>query len=290
MISVIVPVFNDSKGLYKCLVALSRQTIGIQQCEVIVVDNGSKYSPKSIVDNYSFARLLIENTPGSYAARNKGISKAKGEFIVLLDADCTPMNDWLEQGVKELKQSPPKTIIGGQVKLIQSNNPSAVELYQCLVGSQQKENIQDRNFTSTSNLFVRYSGYIEIGPFEERLLSGGDRDWSWRAEELGYKIKYCPSAIIETLPRKNLRAAILQARRITGGRFHFEQLGLKSNSYLTQHLAPHRNSWQSFVWICKHSNLSSFNRTRVLFVAIIVKIAQVIERWRLKFGATTERC
>ena len=290
MISVIVPVFNDSKGLDRCLAALSQQTIGVQQFEVIVVDNGSRSSPESVVEKYSFARLLFESTPGSYAARNKGISEAAGEFIVLLDADCTPMNDWLEQGIKELKQSTERTIIGGQVRLIQSSNPGAVELYQCLAGSQQKENIEDRDFSSTSNLFVRYSGCNEIGPFEERLLSGGDRDWSWRAGELGFKIKYCPSAVVETLPRKNLRAAIRQARRITGGRFHFEKLGLKSKSFLTRHLASHRSSWESFVWICKHPNLSLFDRVRVLFVAIILKVSQIIERWRLKSGANAERC
>ena len=290
MISIIVPVYNDREGLKRCMDALSSQTIDPQQFEVIVVDNGSECSPEAIVGNYAFAKLFVENTPGSYAARNKGVSKAKGEYLAFLDADCIPENDWLEQGIKELKRSAPNTIIGGDVKLIQSRMPGTVELYQCLVGFQQKEHIQQRKFTSTADLFIRHTGYFEIGPFEERLLSGGDANWSWRAIKLGFTIKYCPVAIVETLPRKTLRAAILQARRITGGRFQIEQLGHKSNSFDTQYLSLRRNSWQSFVWICKHPDLSLVNRARVLYVAIILKLVQIIERWRLKYGAAAERC
>ena len=290
MISIIVPVYNDREGLKKCLDALSTQTIDPQQFEVIVVDNGSETSPEAVVGNYAFAKLFVENTPGSYAARNKGVSKAKGEYLVFLDADCIPENNWLEQGIDELKQNAANTIVGGNVKLIQSSSPSAVELYQCLVGFQQKEHIQERNFTTTATLFIRHAGYYEIGPFEERLLSGGDANWSWRAVKIGFRIVYCPTAIVETLPRRSLRKAVLQVRRVAGGRYQFEQLDLKSDSYNGQRLVPHRSSWQSIVWICKHPDLSLVNRARVLYVAIILKLVQIIERWRLKYGAAAERC
>ena len=109
MVSVIVPVFNDHKGLKTCLDSLSNPIIGSQQFDVNIVDSGSECTPEATVSNYSFAKLFFENTSGSYAARNKGISKAKGEYLVFLDADGIPENDWLEQGIKELKRSTPNT-------------------------------------------------------------------------------------------------------------------------------------------------------------------------------------
>ena len=107
MVSVIVPVFNDHKGLKTCLDSLSNPIIGSQQFDVDIVDSGSECTPEATVRNYSFAKLFVENTSGSYAGRNKGISKAK--YLAFLDADSIPENDWLEQGIKELKRSTPNT-------------------------------------------------------------------------------------------------------------------------------------------------------------------------------------
>ncbi len=287
--TVIIPVFNDNAGLKNCLDALQDQSLPHNQFEVVVVDNGSEKNPQDLIKKYPFTKIVYEHTPGSYAARNAGISVANGDYLAFLDADCIPESGWLEEGKEILGTGTVKTLIGGEVKLIQSEKPTAVELYQCLVGFQQKENIESKRFTVTANLFVRRTDAIAIGPFEENLLSGGDRDWSWRAQELGFNIQYCASAVVKTKPRRTLLTAIRQARRVTGGRYYFQRLGLANNPLISKRLTPHRNSWEALKWLCNHPGLSHKDRIPVLTVSVIIKIAQIVELWRLKIGAKAER-
>ncbi len=94
-VSVIIPVYNDAGRLRICLAALHKQTYDSDRYEIIVIDNGSDPSP--VMDNLKveFDNVVYDQelTPGSYAARNKGITIAKGDVIAFTDADCIPVNN-----------------------------------------------------------------------------------------------------------------------------------------------------------------------------------------------------
>ncbi|MCF6204856.1 MAG: glycosyltransferase family 2 protein [Methylococcaceae bacterium] len=289
VISIIIPVYNDSIGLKKCLEKIQKQSYPIHKVETVVVDNASATSPQTIVYSFPFAKYLYEEKPGSYAARNKGMSIASGKYLVFLDADCTPEPDWLEKGIKCLEEAPDKTLIGGEVKFIPSKKPTATELYQLIVGFQQKENIEQKKFSVTANLFIKKKDALNIGTFEEELLSGGDRDWCWRALNLGITITYCKKAVVKTPPRRLLKNAIKQTRRVAGGRYSFQQLKLTENPVIVNRLKPARTNLQSLAWIIQHPQLSSINRVKVLNVAIFLKLITIVEKWRLKHGSKAER-
>ncbi|NJP21006.1 MAG: glycosyltransferase family 2 protein [Hydrococcus sp. CRU_1_1] len=57
---------------------------------------------KEVVAQFSQAFVTYESFPSSFAARNQGISLAKGDIIAFTDADCIPAIDWIEKGVKNL--------------------------------------------------------------------------------------------------------------------------------------------------------------------------------------------
>ncbi len=103
-VSVIVPVYNHAEHLKLCLGALDNQTYPKNCYEVIVIDNGSDdlENIKQIVNQYTQTTFTSESKPGSYAARNQGLSIVKGEIIAFTDADCIPNNNWLEKGVENL--------------------------------------------------------------------------------------------------------------------------------------------------------------------------------------------
>ena len=94
-ISVIIPVYNDSQRLQLCLAALENQSYPKDSYEVIVIDNNSTDNVKKIVNNCSQAIYAFKKTKGSYAARNKGISLARGEVLAFTDSDCIPTHHWL---------------------------------------------------------------------------------------------------------------------------------------------------------------------------------------------------
>lgn len=289
LISIITPVYNDEQGLKNCLHAISQQTSYLPQTEVIVVDNASEASPEALVNTFNFARYSYEKKAGSYAARNKGMSVAKGKYWFFLDADCIPHPKWLETGVNALQAVDNRVLFGGDIIFTLSSKPTAIELYQYIVGFQQKENIENKQFSATANLFIKKEDALNIGLFEERLLSGGDRNWCWRAIEQGIEVAYCSNAEVTTKPRRLLKNAVKQTRRIAGGRFHSQLLGFNKSPIIKQRQKPHRSNLEAMLWILKHPELSYLQRLQVFFVAIFLKGVTIIEYWRLKLGAKAER-
>ncbi len=88
-VSVIVPVYNVEKYIKNCLESLVNQTL--KDIEIIIVNDGSTDSSKSIIDEYiekydNIVYLEKENG-GLSDARNYGLNYAKGEYVAFLDSD-----------------------------------------------------------------------------------------------------------------------------------------------------------------------------------------------------------
>lgn len=286
-VSVIIPVYNDQAGIDACVDALSKQSWPQDHYEIIVVDNGSS-PPIRIDSKYKhLVRLIQCHTPGSYAARNAGMSAARGEVLAFTDADCVPDQDWIRSGALALEQENGGSLIGGEIKLFLSKNPTATERYQYITGFMQQENIENQGFTVTANLFATRKQAEKIGPFDEKLLSGGDREWSWRAGHRGFKVRYSQNAIVHTSPRTSLAAAIRQVRRGAGGRLTLRRLG---HAHITPAgIKPHRSISNAVFWIFSHPELSAWMRLQVFVVASILKMVQIIETFRLRLGTSPER-
>lgn len=116
-VSVVIPVSNDFERLKTCLKALEEQTYPKKLYEVIVVDNGSDEDINPLVIQFSQAFATQESRRGSYTARNKGDSLAKGDVIAFTDSDCIPNCDWIEKGVANLLQVFNCGLVVGKIKV-----------------------------------------------------------------------------------------------------------------------------------------------------------------------------
>lgn len=287
LVSVIIPVFNDASGIARTLKGLSQQSWSLGGIEVIVVDNGSE-PPVALAAGYPFPVQVVRcDTPGSYAARNAGAAVAKGEVFAFTDADCIPCEHWLERGIAPLIEGGGRWAVGGEVLFTPIDSPTGVALYQMTTGFGQEGNIRDKGFSATANLFCTKAQFEKVGPFEERLLSGGDREWAWRASTHQIGMTYQPDAIVYTAPRSTLREAIRQARRVVAGRAGLRKLGLAhiGDSAVTKQ----RSAWESVRWILANRDLNAWDRLRVLLMAILIRVAAGVESVRLALGATPER-
>lgn len=89
LISIIVPVYNVEKYLYKCVDSIISQTY--KNIEIILVDDGSPDRCGDICDRYaetdSRVKVIHKKNGGLSDARNVGIDIAKGEFISFIDSD-----------------------------------------------------------------------------------------------------------------------------------------------------------------------------------------------------------
>lgn len=286
-VTVIVPVFNDAAGVLSCLGALAGQTYPADRFEVVIVDNGST-PPLILPETFAFTvRVTRCETPGSYAARNAGVKAAAGKILAFTDADCIPRPEWIEQGVIRLSREGGRCIVGGEVRIVEPAERRGVSLYQFVTGFSQRENIEQKGFSATANLFCPVREFMASGPFDERLLSGGDREWAWRSARSGFRVVFEKHAVVETRPRTSLRAAIRQARRVAAGRKFLREHGLDHIG--PQALAPHRSPLQSIRWILRQRQLSWWERIKVLQAATLLKGAGHIEAMRLHFGGSAER-
>lgn len=96
-VSVILPVYNGEKYIKKCMESLIDQTL--KEIEIICVDDGSVDGTLEALkeyENLDNVTVITQENAGAGAARNKGMSYAKGEYLSFLDADDIFEKDMLE--------------------------------------------------------------------------------------------------------------------------------------------------------------------------------------------------
>ena len=93
-LSVIIPVFNGQKSIGRCLDSVLSLHLPSDSLEVIVIDDCSTDGTLSVLKDYAdryeeidYIHFPVNKKPGG--ARNAGIRRAKGEYILFLDADDT---------------------------------------------------------------------------------------------------------------------------------------------------------------------------------------------------------
>jgi glycosyltransferase involved in cell wall biosynthesis len=100
LISIIIPVYNCSKYINKCIDSIINQK-GVDY-EILLIDDGSTDSSGNICDLYAKKHKNImvyhKENEGVSAARNTGIDKCRGEYITFVDSD-----DFLEPNALSLK-------------------------------------------------------------------------------------------------------------------------------------------------------------------------------------------
>ena len=94
-VSIIVPVYNTSKYLDKCITSLINQTL--KDIEIIIVNDGSIDDSQKKIELWQKKdkriKLYNKENGGQASARNLGLSVANGEYIAFLDSDDYVTND-----------------------------------------------------------------------------------------------------------------------------------------------------------------------------------------------------
>ena len=88
-ISIIVPIYNDSKYLVKCIESIIHQTY--TNLQIILIDDGSTDNSLEICQEYAKkdSRILVihKENGGLPSARNAGLDVSNGEYVMFCDAD-----------------------------------------------------------------------------------------------------------------------------------------------------------------------------------------------------------
>lgn len=288
-VSVIIPVYNDNQSLRLCLQALAKQTYPKECYEIIVVDNNSQENVSDVTRDFEQVRLVHEAQPGSYIARNRGLTIATGDIIAFTDADCIPTPQWIEQGVATLLSQPNVGLVAGHIDLFPENvnRPNPFELYEMLEMSFPQDSfVANGHFGVTANLFT-FSHVIQtVGNFDSTLKSGGDKQWGQRVFQAGYRQLYSKGACIKHPTRNTWKDLRKRGTRIIGGRYDMIKATKTSQLALfLDFLDFLKPPFRFFIRTWSDQRLSGFGqKCQFSIVMLRLRLAAIQERSRLQFG------
>ncbi len=116
-VSVIIGVYNVEAYLRECLDSVVNQTIGLDELEVIAVDDGSTDGSGAILDEYAarYPQITVihqANSGGPSRPRNVGLDRATGTYVYFLDSDDYLGTEALERMVAMARRNDSDIVLG----------------------------------------------------------------------------------------------------------------------------------------------------------------------------------
>ena len=173
-LSIVIPYFNAASFLERTLEAIKQQVV--VNYELIVVDDGSDTMNKNVLmaNQYQIDVLLTQENQGQAAARNAGILKAKGEYILNWDADDYFEPDFSARAIKILNENPTIKLVTSYA--LRTADGVSGELIKPAGGSYQ--NFLFENAALGSAMF-RKKDWQETGGYDEAEAVRGYEDWEF---------------------------------------------------------------------------------------------------------------
>jgi glycosyltransferase involved in cell wall biosynthesis len=215
-ISVIIPTFNNANSIDRTLKGLVETNKGELSIEIIIVDNNSNDSTKSIVQAYSGLlniNYLFEKKPGKNCALNCAIQNVElGNIVIFTDDDVDPDKNWFLSIYDICKRYPKHSVFGGRINVVYPfehtpdwvlddhilsfaftyHNYSEVE---CIYKGQ--DHPFGPNFWVRKEVFKNGRMFNEmIGPSPNKGSLGDEAEFLINLIQEGYEIVYSPETIV----------------------------------------------------------------------------------------------
>jgi GT2 family glycosyltransferase len=280
LVTVIIPVYRDWDRLRLGLDALARQSLPQSEFEVIVANNEAEVCAPPF-DLRPNMRIVHVPKPGSYAARNAALAVAQGEYIAFTDSDCIPAENWLETGLAYLRANPAVRITGPVPVHREPGTGRLVFLYEFHTAFKQKQ-IASLGRCATANLMVSRSLFDEVGPFDERLLSGGDADWGERAQRAGIPLHYLEDFVVSHPARPTLSDIVRKKRRLAGAMA--QRTGYVTWRYVLLRTLPPFGHFRQHVLRSGRGRLRMVDKLALFFIHWRLQWADALEFLRVRKG------
>ncbi len=184
-VSIIIPVYNTRKFIIECLDSIKAQSV--TDYEVILVNDGSTDDSEQIIADYisennlSEFHLINKENGGISSARNVGLSKAKGKWILFFDSDDWLEPDCLEELLSVANKSCADLIIGGYQACDQQNGQKEVwSSYPCDSGRIPEDISNLRCFSFIWARLYKKEIIDQYGlTFDERIIYAEDTAWQF---------------------------------------------------------------------------------------------------------------
>jgi len=270
---------------------LSGQDYSRDRVTIIVIDNNETASLAASMFG-GRCKLFHELLPGSYAARNRGVSESFDDIIAFTDSDCVPQRSWISAGVRALEEATGPVIVGGPIVFGFGGNiaKTTCELLDSIIHHRQSEYVFEHGFAATANLFVPRALISSHGQFDARFFSGGDREFGQRLAAGGVGIVMADDAVVVHPARTRVIDLLKKGLRGVGGDKTSLNLGKSSpwaifgiqvNNYLhRQHLISNR---------ADALGMAPYQLIKLRALLTLIYVARLLEALRLVFGGKPHR-
>jgi GT2 family glycosyltransferase len=225
-VSVIIPTYNRSAGICRCVTALFAQELNGVTVDVHVVDDGSTDDTAEVLSDLMdrsdpsdrselrepSVRLHLhhQSNAGPSAARNRGAEAADADLLLFTDDDCEPEPGW----VMGLVNAGWDGRLGGAAGCIVSPDGSNwVSRYCRYIHYNEFPKKKDMRlglltFVNTANCAYLRRAFLELGGFDPLFSHIGyeDVDFARRMTLLGYRLEYVKEAVVHHYHRETVEA------------------------------------------------------------------------------------
>jgi glycosyltransferase involved in cell wall biosynthesis len=198
LVSVVVPTYNRAALLDQAISSVLRQDY--RRWELLVIDDGSTDDTAAVLQSYAHEpriRSFSQPNSGQAVARNRGIQKARGEFVAFLDSDNLWLPHKLGIQMAYLAAHPEVDVLYGDTEIIDidgrvlpraSTRPrhSGVVWRQLLVD----------NFVNFNTSVVRTEKLREVGGMDESVRRADDYDLWLRLSTVA-RFQYLPGVVAQ---------------------------------------------------------------------------------------------
>ena len=194
MVSIVIPTFNRASLLEECIISILKQSY--TDYEIIVIDDGSTDNTLEILGKYAqvYKQKIIfveQERKGPAAARNKGISLARGEIILFIDDDVVTDKDWIKYIISDFSQ-PDVGIVGGRTLL------KRLDKFNVLYYDNGFSASANPSYIPTNNAAFLKEALNKVYDFDSRFIYPGleDADICLRIRKIGYRLKLNNNAVV----------------------------------------------------------------------------------------------
>ncbi len=208
--SVIVPVFNRPDEVGELLASLKEQTF--TDFEVVIVEDGSTNTCKSVCDGYSGTldlHFFNKDNSGPGQSRNYGAERARGDYFLILDSDVVLPPGYLQAVEDELTREPADAF-GGPDRAHPSFTDTQKAISYAMTsffttgGIRGGKKKLDKFYPRSFNMGIRREVYQALGGFS-KMRFGEDIDFSIRIFQGGYRCRLFPEAWVWHKRRTDFR-------------------------------------------------------------------------------------
>ena len=216
-VSVVVPFRGGPDEARRVLERIGAIALS-EKDELLVADNTDGQVVAQAANGLPVTTVPATGEHSPAFARNRAAERARGEWLLFVDADCRPPPDLIERYFAE-PIGPRCAALAGTVVGAAEQTALAARYAGSREYLRQDANLRDPHGprAALANLLVRRSAWEEVGGLTEGVRCAEDTDLCWRLLDADWELGYREQALVEHLHRESLREVAVQNARYVAG-------------------------------------------------------------------------